>query len=215
MKHLHRVIVTSAGYRMSSARNSSPVAPRLVPWPRSENRWLWRQNSAHGSPNRPRLLLALAGQLDLTVGGPSVPLPAQDASRRRSLYFFQSHNDHNRFLAQFDDANVLECYRRSESIVPQQALALSNSKLVLQATEALSARLEARSGTTEDRDFAVAAFEAILGYAPSEAENTACLHALAEWKASLRASKQTDPDRKARADLVAALINHNDFVTIR
>ena len=44
-----------------------------------------------------------------------------------------SHNEHNKFLSAFDDANVLECYRRAESIVPQQALALENSKLALSA----------------------------------------------------------------------------------
>ena len=35
------------------------------------------------------------------------------------------------FLALFDAANVSECYRRSESVVPQQALALANSPLTL------------------------------------------------------------------------------------
>ena len=57
-----------------------------------------------------------------------MPLAEQDASRRRALYFFHSHNEHNKLLGIFDDANVLECYRRTESIVPQQALALWNSK---------------------------------------------------------------------------------------
>jgi hypothetical protein len=217
MKHMHRVMVTSAAYQMSSCAKSELSAsesPSAVLDP--ENRWLWRQNPVRMEAQTIRdSLLALAGQLNLNLGGPSVPLQEQDASRRRSLYFFQSHNDHNRFLAQFDDANVLECYRRSESIVPQQALALSNSKLVLQATEALAARLEARCGNRGDRDFVVAAFEAILGFHPSEAEANACLEALASWKTELKASRKLDADRKARTDLVAALINHNDFVTIR
>ena len=54
-------------------------------------------------------------------------MPLGAAGRDRAggrLYFFHSHNEHNKFLDIFDDANVLECYRRTESIVPQQALAL-------------------------------------------------------------------------------------------
>ena len=62
-------------------------------------------------------LLHLSGDLDLARGGPPVPVAAQEASRRRSLYFFHSHNEHNKLLDIFDNANVLECYRRSESIV--------------------------------------------------------------------------------------------------
>ena len=68
-----------------------------------------------------------AGELDPAIGGPAIPPAQQDASRRRSVYFFQSHNEHHKFLSIFDDASVLECYRRSESLVPQQALALTNS----------------------------------------------------------------------------------------
>ena len=35
------------------------------------------------------------------------------------------------FLDLFDRPNVVECYRRSESVVPQQALAMANSPLSL------------------------------------------------------------------------------------
>ena len=66
--------------------------------------------------------------------------PVSDAgSRRRSLYFVHSHNDHHKFLTMFDDASVLECYRRAESIVPQQALALANSQFALAMAEKINA----------------------------------------------------------------------------
>ena len=219
IKHLNRVIVTSAAYRMSSSTKvegatvGSSAAPSLLD---PENRWIWRQNPVRMEAQVVRdAILHLAGRLDLELGGPSVSLEAQDASRRRSLYFFQSHNDHNRFLSQFDDANVLECYRRSESIVPQQALALSNSKLVLQAMDAIAAELQKRSGDANDDAFVVAAFRLILGFEPARAERQACLEALAQWTSELNAAKHPDPIRKARANLVGALLNHNDFVTIR
>ena len=66
--------------------------------------------------------------MDTQLGGPSVD--ANSDSRRRSLYFKHSRDDQDKFLKMFDDADLLQCYRRSESIVPQQALALSNSGLV-------------------------------------------------------------------------------------
>ena len=62
-------------------------------------------------------------------------------SKRRSMYYVHSHNDHQMFLKQFDDAGVLECYRRTESIVPQQALTLANSKFSLTMADAIAARL--------------------------------------------------------------------------
>ena len=219
MKHLHRMIVTSAAYRMSSSAKTETFASPSRSSSASidpENRYLWRQNPVRMEAQAVRdTLLHLAGRLDLRLGGPSVPLEAQDASQRRSLYFFQSHNDHNRFLSQFDDASVLECYRRSESIVPQQALALSNSKLVLQTTEAIAAKLHERMGKADDNAFVLAAFQTVLGYDPVDAERRVCMDALAEWTAELRAAKLSDPGQKSRTNLVGALINHNDFITIR
>ena len=46
------------------------------------------------------------------------------------------------FLRLFDSPNVLSCYRRSESVVPQQALALANSSLCLEQARLLASRLE-------------------------------------------------------------------------
>jgi hypothetical protein len=157
-------------------------------------------------------LLHLAGELDLTVGGPPVAA-ADEGSRRRSLYFFHSHNEYHKFLSQFDDANVLECYRRSESIVPQQALTLANSRFALQMAERFNTRLNERLGAVPDRVFAEAAFGTILASKPGPAELSACEQALAEWNKLLQGTP--DAVRRARLNLVQALLNHNDFVTVR
>jgi len=160
-------------------------------------------------------LLHLAGQLDLALGGPSIDAIAQADSRRRSLYFVHSHNDHHKFLMQFDDAAVLECYRRTESIVPQQALTLSNSKFALTASDGVAARLQARYAQAPDADFVAAAFETILCSTPTATERQACLDALGDWQMVLKDQKHPDEAAKARANLVAALVNHNDFLTVR
>ncbi len=74
-------------------------------------------------------LLRVAGNLDLTLGGPDLDPEIGLTSPRRSLYFRHAKEKRVTFLRLFDSSNVLSCYRRAESVVPQQALALANSPL--------------------------------------------------------------------------------------
>ena len=210
MKHLHRLIVTSQAYRLSSsALAADPKTVEADP----ENRYYWRRHALRMEAQVVRdSLLHLAGQLELTLGGPSVPIQ-QEMSPRRSLYFVHSNNDNQKFLSQFDDAGVRECYRRSESIVPQQALTLANSKLALTAAAKITERLERKYATATDEIFVQAAFELLLGCDPTPEESAECLTALAEWRKL--AGNRADARTRSRAHLVHALINHNDFVTIR
>jgi hypothetical protein len=211
MKHLHRLIVTSRTYRLTSSSAGATVSTKVDP----ENRSYWRMNPLRMEAQVVRdSLLSLAGDLDRTLGGPSVPA-GDETSRRRSLYFVHSHNEHNRFLSMFDDANVLECYRRAESIVPQQALALENSGAALTTAEKVAHRLTDQLGKASDADFIRAAFETVLCSRPTAEEQVECEQALTQWKALASGDKQPAVVLRARANLVHALLNHNDFVTIR
>jgi hypothetical protein len=212
LKRLHKLIVTSNTYRLSSSAAGAEASAKLDP----ENRALWRMNATRLDANAIRdSLLHLAGDLDLTPGGPPVPLPQQDASRRRALYFFHSHNEHNKLLDTFDNANVLECYRRTESIVPQQALALWNSKLAQSAAAKINDRLHAKLADATDERFVTLAFEAVLGTSPTKDELATCLEALTELRSVLKDVKEPDRTKRARLQVVQALVNHNDFVTVR
>jgi hypothetical protein len=210
MKHLHRLLVTSRAYRLRSSAAGAPAGNlRADP----ENRWYWHREPVRMEAQVVRdSLLGLSGLLDRRLGGPPVPV-ADEGSRRRSLYFVHSHNDSQKFLALFDDAPVRECYRRSESIVPQQALALANSKLALEAAARINGRLHAQLGKVSDREFIRAAFELILGPSPTAEEQAACEDALREWGRLLKG--RPDAGRRARGNLVHALVNHNDFITVR
>jgi hypothetical protein len=118
MKHLHRLIVASATYRMSSSLAGNEASAARDP----DNAYLWRRNPIRLEAEVVRdSLLSLAGVLDPTMWGPPVPPDQQNDSRRRSVYFFHSNNERNLFLTTFDGAGVKECYRRDQSIVPQQA----------------------------------------------------------------------------------------------
>lgn len=212
MKHIHRLIVTSNTYRMTSS-SAGVVAETLAADP--DNHYLWRTNPIRMEAQLVRdSLLHLAGDLDLTRGGPPIPVD-NEASRRRSLYFVHSHNEHQKFLSMFDDASVLECYRRSESIVPQQALALENSPLATDMAAKITQRITAAVPQMSDRDFIRAAFLTVLAVEPSASEEAAVAEALGQLTLAAKNKNRPNPETHARNNLIQALINHNDFVTVR
>lgn len=212
MKHLHRLIVTSQTYRLSG---SSAAADEATVKQDSENRYYWRRNAVRMEAQAVRdSLLQLAGELDRTLYGPSIPV-GDESSRRRSLYYVHSHNDHQKFLSIFDDAGVQECYRRTESIVPQQALALSNSKLALSMAGKIAERLGAADSERDDAAFVARAWRLILCGEPTADEVATCQAAIEQWRALAQQAKRADGPMQARVRLVEALLNHNDFVTIR
>ena len=205
MRRIHRLIVTSAAYRMSSSLAGAEASSGKDP----DNRHLWRRLPQRIESEVVRdSLLALSGELDPALGGPSVAPSAQENSRRRSLYFFHSNIEKNRFLATFDAADVKDCYRRDQSIVPQQALAMSNSALVHTAAEKIAARIT--KSAPEEPAFIRAAWLQLLAIAPGETELAATTRSLAAWRALPGAN-----DTTARAQFIRVLLNHNDFVTLR
>jgi hypothetical protein len=159
-------------------------------------------------------LLSLAGELDVSLGGPSIAVN-DDVSRRRSLYFVHSHNEHQKFLSAFDDASVLDCYRRTESIVPQQALALENSDFVIAMAGAIAQRIAAARPDASVAEFIRAAFVAVLCVEPTSDEQAAMSELLNRLTDLARLKNRPNPETFARANLVQTLLNHNDFITIR
>jgi hypothetical protein len=109
----------------------------------------------------------------------------------------------------------LECYRRTESIVPQQALALENSPLAGAVAEKIAQRIAAENPKFSDRDFLRAAFVTVLSVEPTESELAALEEALVRFIESAKRSNRPDPARLARTEVIIALLNHNDFVTVR
>jgi mono/diheme cytochrome c family protein len=216
MKHLHRLIVTSATYRLATAGPAAEANTIKDP----DNVQLWRRTPVRLESQAVRdSLLSLADTLDPKVGGPSV-LPAQQAdSKRRSLYFFHSNNERNLFLTTFDEALVTDCYRREQSIVPQQALAMTNSRLVLDVSRPIADRvakhLAASGRPADDEPFARAAFLLLLAAEPTAKELAACARAVDEWRKLPEAGSGAAATAFARANLVWVLLNHNDFVTVR
>ncbi len=210
-KHLHRLICTSVAYRRASSEEGMPSLNRERD---PENQFYWKVNSTRMESQVLRdVLLQLGGTLDRTMGGASLDAGSIKASGRRSLYFKHSRDDQNPFVSLFDDADIMACYRRGESVVPQQALALSNSQLALEASAAIEMRL-----FPDDVDVAFGGcidrlFQRFMGRLPSPDEQKACLEFMSQI-ASMN-DDQTARDRITRRRLIHALLNHNDFITIR
>ena len=196
LKRLHRTMVLSELYRRSSS-NANADAAALAADP--DNNFLWRMNPRRMESQVVRdSLLQLAGKLNLTLGHPSLDPDKVESTPRRSLYFIQNADVEHRFLSTFDNANVLECYRRNESVVPQQALALTNSKLSRECADALAEKMKSLG----EAEFIERSFITVLSRPPTSSERAAAIDGFSALKQN-------------RSLFLQALLNHNDFVTLR
>jgi hypothetical protein len=231
MKHLHRLMVNSNTYRMQTSAGDSPSNAATDP----ENRFLWRMNSRRMEAEVVRdSIFYLAGKLDMTMKGPELVETLGQSVPRRSLYFRMTPNETMEFLELFDLANPNECYERTTSVVPQQVLAMTNSAISLSHSRLLARELTEKQSKADpqktDTWFITAAFEQVLGRAPTPKEQLSCERFLKSHSVLLknsgkltsfpanpqgRVAPSTDPALRARENLVHVLFNHNDFVTIR
>jgi hypothetical protein len=230
MKHLHRLMVTSNTYRMSSAFAADDANLSTD----ARNRYLWRMNSRRLEAEGVRdSVLHLASRLDCALGGKQIPASEGQTARRRSLYFQSAPNRRMPFLELFDGANPDECYERKPSVIPQQSLALLNSAVATSSARLLTGEIAEqleRIGRKDDEPFIVAAFEQVLCREPTSQERARCGQFLGQQTDLLRNTTgrttfagasaagvhpAQDPVQRARENLVLVLFNHNDFVTIR
>lgn len=231
MKPLHRLMVLSNTYRMAS-NVSDPASANLQI--DKTNRFLWRMNSKRMEAEVVRdSVLSVAGSLNLQRGGPEIAEGEGQTNFRRSLYFRTTPNEKMKFLEVFDLADPNACFRRRESVVPNQALALMNSALALDQARILASQLTEQVGDENDpaknAAFIQAAFEQILTQAPTAQETAACQRFLEQNTQLVQAAEpsvfppggqskrapSTVPHLRARENLVHVLLSHNLFVTIR
>jgi hypothetical protein len=229
MKAIHRLMVTSNTYRM---RSSTPDVNSQSLARDPENLYLWRMNSRRMESEIVRdSLLSVSGQLDTTMGGPEIEDTQAEKVYRRSLYFHHTPDSQATFLKLFNAPDPTDCYKREESIVPQQALALANSSLSRSQARLLARNIIAGSKNAVDRrEFIRVAFENVLGRFPTPREMAESQAFLQQEERLLAVAKppaanQTtalgmvapspDPRLRAKENLVHVLFNHNDFVTIR
>jgi len=196
MKEMHRLILTSATYRMASTADEENLARD------PDNHYLWRMPSRRLDAELVRdNLLHAAGNMDATMGGPEIDHLQGLTSKRRSIYLRIAAEKEVEFLKIFDGPAVTECYVRHPTVMPQQALALANSEMALAQARALAASIS----TANAGEFIETAFRRVLARSPKPAEADACAELLVSKPHAAR----------ARENLALVLFNHNDFVTVR
>jgi len=165
LKQLHRTILLSSTYQQDSA--ATPAGLAADPG----NKLLW-----HYSLQRFDFeeiydsLLAIAGTLDRTVGGRSITPVSDGFGKRRALYFLIDRRNPPELLTQFDFPNPdTPSGQRYDTTVPQQALFLMNSPLVVETARKLTHRPEF-AAFDRDEDRVTSLYLAIFQRPPTDRE---------------------------------------------
>jgi hypothetical protein len=99
-------------------------------------------------------------------------------------------------------------------VVPQQALAMTNSRLVLDSAkpiaEQISKAISTDKSKIDDTAFIRSAFMLLLGNSPNDDELSASQEAIKKWRAMPKVSTQD-----SRSYLVWSLLNHTNFITLQ
>ena len=165
LKKLHKLIMLSRVYQESSY--TVPAHEQIDP----ENRLLWRANVRRLDFEATRdSLLTFSGKLDKTMWGHPVNLTDEPYSMRRSVYGYVDRGNLPELMAHFDFSNPeAPNTKRSTTIVPQQALFLMNSPMVVDVARSVLARPEVlNSRDNLNRIFNI--YRIVLGRAPKPAE---------------------------------------------
>ena len=200
VKKLHRDIVLSSAYRMSSANNAKNAEID------GDNKYLWRFNRRRLDVEAWRdALLAVSGKLDRTLAGPPQELSARNNVRRTIYARISRHRlDSTLALWDFPDPNVTSA-SRPVTTVPQQQLFVLNGDFVVDQAKAFAQRVQSAGATDKDR--ITAAFALAFGRAPAGEETQLALEFLGE--AADKDAKLTRWEQYAQA-----LLGTNEFLFV-
>jgi uncharacterized protein DUF1553/uncharacterized protein DUF1549 len=219
LKPIHRMILLSSAYRQSSASPNEKLGMEKD----ADDALLWK--FAHRRLEAEEIrdsMLAVAGKLNATIGGPSfmVPIdpelvlmlkrpqywvPTRDKSQydRRTLYMIYKRNLRLPFVEVFDAPDtLLSCARREQSTHAPQALELLNGQTSNELAAVFAERLLKDRGTPSERvDYA---WRLATGRLPSADEKALAMSFLAGT-----------PDNPAKVkELALAVFNLNAFLYV-
>jgi len=220
LKKLHKEIMMSQAYRMSS--KSNPTALAKDP----ENNLFWRFDMRRLTAEEIRdSILNLTGKLNLEMGGPSIytPVPQEilatasrpnaawgkspeDQQNRRSVYVYIKRSLHEPMLKTFDMADTdSACAVRFATTVPTQALTMLNSEFLNHQAASFAKRLMALSD--EPSDQVALALRLATSREPSQEEVRRGVSMIGE----LRDTLNVEPTQ-ALQRFCLLVLNMNEFV---
>ena len=201
MKRLHKQIMLSATYRQSTEFDEARAAIDR------ENQRLWRMKPQRleAEPIRDSLL-AVSGQLDLTMFGPGT---LDQNMNRRSVYFFIKRSQLVPVMMLFDwPEHLVSIGQRSNTTVAPQALMFLNSTQGRRYAAALASRLTGDSSSTKITH----AYRLCYGRAPLENEQQIAMQFLNQQAEKYQAASHQNPSGDALTDLCQALLASSEFV---
>jgi len=235
LKRLHRLILTSATYGMSTA--SRPELAAQDP----EVRLFWRMPYRRLDVEVIRdSMLAVSGQLNPKMSGPSmkprIPQAALEANTdkesiwkpsseeeaaRRTIYVFVKRGLVVPMLEVLDLGDTVNsCPQRQVTTVAPQALTLFNSDFVNAQARHFAARLRREAGD-DPRAQVQLAYQLALGRPPTKAESAALLEfrrresqrqVAASAGAAATAGPPVEAGRAALEQVCRVILNLNEFV---
>jgi uncharacterized protein DUF1553/uncharacterized protein DUF1549/cytochrome c len=234
LKPLHRLIMTSSAYRMSSALD--PRAQEADP----ANDLFWRRDLRRLEAEAVRdSILAVSGRLNLKMGGPSVFPPVSkevlhgqsrpgegwttsppEEAARRSIYVFVKRSVPLPLLEAFDAADTGQtCARRNVTTIAPQALTLLNGEFVQEESRSFAERLRKEVGEEPARQVE-RAYRLALARPPSASEMETALGFLARQAERARKPgagappSEIDAARRALESFCLVVLNLNEFVYV-
>ena len=227
IKHLHRLIMLSATYQMSSVNESeAPKAELADP----ENRLHWRMNRRRLEAEAMRdAVLSVSGDLDLTVGGTFMNAKSREYvnvdglapnydSNRRSVYLPIIRNCVYDVLQAFDfpDPGVLNGNRATTTVAPQ-ALFMLNGKMVVDKALKMAQGLLSRTDL-DDAGRVRAAYERAFARPATQPEIERALAFIRGYSEVLakQANAPKEPGIQARAwqGFCQTLMASNEFIYV-
>ncbi len=214
IKRIYKQLVTSTAYRQTSRSDQGvEVDP--------DNRLLWRspRKRIDGETLRDAML-AIAGTLNRTAGGPSVfpPLPAElkapaswkvsskvEDQNRKSIYVYVKRNLRYPLFTLFDAPDRNEtCPRRFVTTTAPQSLMLVNDTIILEIAQSFAGRIRKEAGEDLAKQHE-RIYQLALARTPNELEAKALLNFRKQHGGS---------SEESLFDLCHAVLNLNEFVYI-
>lgn len=208
MKEIHRLIVTSDTYKMSSEVDVSGSSAEIAADPQDDRLWHFRLRRLEAEPIWDAVH-ALAGDLDRSLGGRSFDVGGRRAGRgpvRRAAYLIRGYSSNRNvvpnFLQAFDvDDGRAPCPVRTRTVTAPQALFMMNSDVITAAAEKFAEQIRNQAG--DDLGSAVdLGYRMAIARPPSDAERDAALSYL-----------QGDPSRLK--GFTWLLFNLDEFLYVR
>ncbi len=213
LKHMHRLILTSHAYRLSS----QDVEDNLASDPSNTLYWKFNRQRLDAESIRDTLLL-ISGSLDPTPQTQAYPIPPTKdwkytqhhpfkddyPSNKRSVYLMTRRLTAKPYFQTFDGADANVCTTtRDSSVTALQALYFVNDSFVHEQAGLYARRLLKR--TTDDQERLRQACLTLLAREPSAEE----MQLLAKH---LQSARLTTNDEAAWASLTRSLFRLNEFL---